>query len=184
MINQRCKQLTAYTQLEVHKSDLLSLFLRFQTFQSTDPRNILYAFLNLTNENPGIKRNYSISSGDMWIAFGKTLMAHTKSLWLRYQDESVLTVSERGLPSWTSYSLKAADFWFDIQAGYEKADYSTGYMPQDHRTSQIVIRHLPVMGIIVDTQPLDSYQDYPFYRLYSDETHNGYWDCTEVDRNY
>jgi hypothetical protein len=132
-------------------SDLLPLLRSCHTFCSSDPKDMLFAILNIVSDNAGILPNYRLSPVDMWAAATKVIMMREKSLALfhmppfitRNKYESWL----RDLPSWVVTTLRAENFFLlssDGTPGHEfkkkgGSDYTRGVRENPARVTELIV---------------------------------------------
>ncbi|KAI8713807.1 HET domain-containing protein [Fusarium sp. LHS14.1] len=100
---------------------LLSVLSHFRDLEATDPRDKVFAFLNLAEDNLGLVPNYSVEVRDVYIQAARAMinkrMASELAVLSRLQDSSDTRI--QGLPSWVpDFSARLGRIPFD-QGGHD-----------------------------------------------------------------
>ncbi|CAO2649240.1 Nn.00g066250.m01.CDS01 [Neocucurbitaria sp. VM-36] len=129
---------------------LLSILSDFRNLSATDPRDKIFAFLNLATDNLGIIPDYHASVENVFLGATKQMLIQYGSLAVLSHCQDPADTKISGLPGWVpDFSVRLGHTPFDT--GGEVLDFSASYYPTNSHFEFCSDGTLAVEGIRVDT---------------------------------
>ncbi|KAK0742239.1 hypothetical protein B0T21DRAFT_409073 [Apiosordaria backusii] len=132
---------------------LLSVISVFRNLDASDPRDKVFAFLNIAKEGVGIVPNYRATVQDVFRQTAEAIMRSTNELSILSHIEDLSDRKIEGLPGWVpDFSAKLETAPFDN--GGDECRFRASYVHVKNATGEIILNpdgSLSVVGYCIDT---------------------------------
>lgn len=144
------------TGLANQRPSLSFLIRSTRSFESTDPRDKLFALLNLASDSFDILPNYNVSAVEVWIAAFKTLIRACTSLDGLFKEPLLVDSYNRPtwselLPSWIVTSRRANQFSALLLQNHDRHDADVKHVVNSGEARYERLDSLMVDAVWVDT---------------------------------